>query len=547
MTTPNTELIAHWPLTDDFRDIKSTFTATTNHNVALAPSLSGPSRQVAHFNGRDSFLEVPAHPALNWGNDKFSISLWIETDGQSDVIGDLLSRYDSVARRGWNLQVVTNTGVTATAQSNYRHLQFGIDNAASPAAWQDCGRPGNAKYVCSLATIQGRLYAGTFELEADQTGHLYCYEGNGQWTDCGATPDGSNAMPSTVFFDGAIHCSTGRYNPVGSRLGPPKNTAPGGHVYRIEADGQWIDCGVPGGKDAVPESTPTSGYETGKADQATGLTVFQGQLFATSLHRRGAFVYQGGKDWKYIGPDERLMTFTVYRDQLYALGNGGPVYRYNGDNNWVFCGRPGGQDQIYSAATHKGELLIGTWPDCLVMRYDGDENWTDFGRVGYEMEVMAMALYNSKIYFGTLPMGNVWRLDDNDYAYIGNLDNSPEVYLRRVWSMAVYQGKLFAGTLPSGHVLSFESGHMATHDHTLPAGRHHVAAVRDGDTLRLYLDGEEVAQSSSFNAADFDLNTEENLKIGFGSHQYFKGAMSDVRLYRGALSPAEIRSLIGRA
>jgi hypothetical protein len=545
MSTTNTELIAHWPLTDDFRDIKSTFTDTTNHNVTIAPSHLDATQKAAHFNGRDSFLEVPAQPGLNWGNDNFSISLWIETDGKTDVVGDLLSRYDSAARRGWNLQVVTNSGVTSTTQPNYRHVQIGMDNGATPAAWQDCGRPGNAKMIYSMATIEGNLYAGTFEIEADQTGHLYRYEGNGQWKDLGATPDGSNSIPSTVHFDDAIYCSTGRYNPVGSRLGPPKNTAPGGHVYRIEADGQWIDCGVPGSEDAVPESTFTEGYETGKADKTTGLTVFQGQLFATSFHRRGAYVYQGGKNWKYIGPNERLMSFTVYRDRLYALVNGGPVLRYEGEE-WTYCGTPGASDQTYAAATYKGDLLVGTWPGCEVLRYAGGENWTSYGRVGYEMEVMALALYNSKIYLGTLPMANAWRLDDNDYTYLGNLDNSPEVFLRRVWSMAVHDGKLFAGTLPSGHVLSFEAGRMATHDHTLPAGRHHIVAVRDGNVLRLYLNGEQVAQSAEFNAADFDLNTDENLKIGFGSHQYFKGTMSDLRIYRGALSPAEIGDLVSR-
>lgn len=547
MTTSNTELIAHWPFTDDIRDIKSTFASAVNYNVDIAPSIFDASKHVAHFNGKNSFLEIPAQSALDWGKDDFSISLWIETDKKTDIVGDLLSRYDSATRRGWALSVVSNSGVTSTTQPNYRHLQFGIDNGAAPASWRDCGRPGNAKMVYSMASIEGKLYAGTFEIEADQTGHLYRYEGDRQWKDLGATPDGSNSIPSTVQYNDAIYCSTGRYNPIGSRLGQAKNIAPGGHVYRVEADGQWIDCGVPGSEDAVPESTFTEGYETGKADKTTGLTVFQGQFFATSFHRRGAFVYQGGKDWKYIGPNERLMSFAVYRERLYALGNGGPVYRYEDDEEWTFCGKPGGQDQIYSAATYKGDLLIGTWPDCLVMRYEGGEEWTSLGRVGYEMEVMAMALYNSKIYFGTLPMANVWRLDDDGYEYIANIDNSPEVFLRRVWSMAVHEGKLFAGTLPSGKVLSYEAGRMATHDHTLPAGRHHIAAVRDGNVLRLYLNGEQVAQSTEFNATDFELNTDENLKIGFGSHQYFKGTMSDVRIYRGALSPAEIRSLVGGA
>lgn len=542
-TTSHTELVAHWPFTDSLDSTGHTPLTVTSHNVELAPSPSDSSRQAAHFNGRDSFLEVAGNPALDWGSDDFSVSVWIETEENTDTVGDLLSKYDSSARRGWTLNAVSNSGVTSTGQSNYRHLHFGIDNGTPIAAWRDCGRPGNAKHICALATVDGNLYAGTFEIEADQTGHLWRYAGDGKWLHCGATPDGSNAIPSIAGFEGELYCTSGRYNPAGSRLGPLQNNAPGGHVYRIAEDGTWHDCGVPGGDDAVPESTPTSGYDTGKADEVFSLTVFQGKMYCTSFHRRGVFVYEGGKNWKYVGLDERLMTFAVYREHLYALVNGGPVYRYEGGEEWTFCGRPGGSDQTYGAAIYRGELLVGTWPGCEVLRYEGGEEWTNLGRVGYEMEVMALALYNSKIYLSTLPMANVWRLDDDDYKYVGNLDNSPEVYLRRVWSMAVYDGKLFAGTLPAGRVLSYEAGRMATHDQTLPWGRHHVAAVRAGDTLRLYLDGREVARSSAFNAGDFDLSTEENLKIGFGPHEFFKGTMSDLRLYNGALQENEIQRL----
>ena len=538
--TSPAELIAHWPLSSDFENVANDSLSITNHNVELL-------QQTAHFNGLDSYLEIPNHPDLNWGCGDFSISVCIETDALCDVVGDIISKFDSGARRGWTLNVVTNSGVTSTAQSNYRHLHFGMDNGAPVAAWRDCGRPGNATYIYSLATIGGVLYAGTFEKAADESGHLWRYEGDEKWIHCGATPDGSNATPSVIGFDGAVYCSTGRFNSAGSCLGPPQNTAPGGHVYRIEADGKWIDCGKPGGEDAVPESTPTTGFDTGKADSVSALTVYRGRLYATSFHRRGVFVYEGGQKWKSIGLPERLMTFTVYRDQLYALVNGGPVYRYDGGENWTHCGTPSNSIQTYAAATYKGDLLVGTWRGCEVVRYDGGEQWTSFGRAGFEMEVMAMALYNAKVYFGTLPMGNVWRLDDGNYQYIANLDNSPEAYLRRVWSMAIYQGKLFAGTLPSGRVLSFEAGRMASHDTALPGGRHHVAAVRDGSNLRLYLNGKQVAQSSSFDAADFDLSNDQNLKIGFGPHQYFKGTMSDLRLYHCALEEREIQRLSASA
>ena len=73
--------------------------------------------------------------------------------------------------------------------------------------------------------------------------------------------------------------------------------------------------------------------------------------------------------------------------------------------------------------------------------------------------------------------------------HTGQLDTTPDVRYRRAWSMAVYKGKLFCGTLPSGHVFSLEAGKNVTHDHELAAGWKHLAAVRDGRKLKLYVDG----------------------------------------------------------
>ena len=109
--------------------------------------------------------------------------------------------------------------------------------------------------------------------------------------------------------------------------------------------------------------------------------------------------------------------------------------------------------------------------------------------------------------------------------------------------MAVYDGKLFCGTLPSGHVLSIEAGKCATYDRALPPGWRHIVAVKGGDRLKLYADGKCVATSSAFTAADFDLDNQQPLKIGFGSHDYFNGKMRDLRIYSRALDEAEIVGL----
>ena len=214
----------------------------------------------------------------------------------------------------------------------------------------------------------------------------------------------------------------------------------------------------------TPDEVASTGFSTGKADDVLALTTYQGRLYCTSNHRRGAFVYEGGEDWRYIGPDHRLLSFTVYRGRLYTLVNGGMVYRYEGGAEWSYCGRPEGSIQTYSAATHAGRLYVGTWPEGQVHRYEGGEAWVGVGsegRVGFEREIMGMALYNGKVYLGSLPMANVWRMDGDQFTFVGNLDTTPTT-LRRVWSMAVYRGELFAGTLPSGRVYSATAGQLGS-------------------------------------------------------------------------------------
>lgn len=157
---------------------------------------------------------------------------------------------------------------------------------------------------------------------------------------------------------------------------------------------------------------------------------------------------------------------------------------------------------------------------------------------------MALAVYNGKLYVGTLPHAEVHRYEGEDrWTRLAQLDSTPEVRYRRAWSMAVFRGRLFCGTLPSGRVWSMEAGRNATWDHELLPGRHHVAAVRAGGRLRLYLDGAEVARSEPFSRSDFDLTNRVPLVIGAGDQDVLRGRLRDVRLYGRALSPSEIAAL----
>ena len=538
----NADLIAHWPFAGDTRHHGAVDLA--ERPVDVEPGQSRPGNRAGggvRFNGTTSCLTIPDHPALQFGRDDFSVAVWIHTDPGQDVVGTILGKFNPDHRRGFHLYVHTNDGATSTALANSRQLTFGIDNARADRTWTDCGRPGNAVNLHALSVINETLYAGTLETGAAECGHLWRYAGGQDWADLG-NPVGCNTVHGLVEFDGQLYCSVGRYACVGSRLGETLNATPGGQVFRVSPGGEWTDCGHPGNEAGVPDEQDTGPYNVGKADDTFALNVWNDSLYAVSNHLPGVYRYEGERDWTWIGPDQRIMTMTVFRGALHALANGGPVYRYEGGDEWTHCGSPKGSTQTYGAATVRGELYVGTWPEGKIFRYGGDTAWQSLDRLGYEMEIMAMTFYNGKLYAGSLPMAHVWRMDGDEFTHLATLDESP-VQLRRVWSMAIRDGRLYAGTLPSGRVRSFEAGKMATWDRRFPGGWHHVAAVKDGRRLKLYVDGALQSCSTPFHPGDFELDTDCPLTIGAGADAHFAGLMSDLRLYRGALDGAAVTQL----
>ena len=172
--------------------------------------------------------------------------------------------------------------------------------------------------------------------------------------------------------------------------------------------------------------------------------------------------------------------------------------------------------------------------------------------LGEELEVMGMAVHNGKLYAGTLPLAEVYRFDQHPggtfakWTHVGDLDQTPDVKYRRAWTMAEFQGRLFCGTLPSGRVLSIEAGKNVTYDHELAPGWHHIAATKQGSRLKLYIDGKPVANSASFDPADYDLSSNQPLIIGFGPTDYFNGRLRDLRIYARALTSEDVDAVARR-
>ncbi len=519
-------LVAHWKLASDARDSVSGSVAV-NHGVRFEDGH-------AVFDGIDNWLEVPGTDLSELGDGEFSIAAWIHTDEElDDVPGDVITRYDPVARRGFTLSLMNYAGVTS-AQSNWRNVLFGIDSGQIDSAWKDCGRPGTNMQVKSLVVFDGDLYAAVWEPDAGKSGHVYRYAGGTKWEDCGS-PDKANALCGMAVYKGRLYAGSELYSGGGSSLPLSPNEHHGGRVYRYEGGTRWIDVG-----------------KIADVRSVSGLAVYKGQLFAgtgtTGAWRdtprtRGMYRFDGPGQWTSCGcPDLRVVHLSVHNGHLFGLSyDAGGFFRYDGGKSWTRLGPVPDTTQVYSTAIYEGRIHAGTWPTGSVYRFDGPQKWVSTGRLGEEKEVMGMAVYNGKLYAGTLPLAEVYRYDGQDnWVSTGRVDTTPDVRYRRAWVTAVYGGRLFCGTLPSGHVMSLEAGKCVTYDRALSSGWRHLVAVKGKTRLQLYVDGKLVSESTDFDAAKYNLSTRGPLKIGFGQHDYFNGRMKDLRIYNRALAPGDV-------
>lgn len=546
-------LAGRWKLQGDLLDSSGNQNKTVNHGVELgAEGAKGQKNGAARFDGVKGHIEIPPSQSLALGTGDFSIALWLHTaEDLDDNLGDLVTKYDSKTRRGFNLSLVNHAGTTGS-QANYRNIQFGIDDGKQSPEWRDEGRPGKAIFIHSMAVHHGDLYAGTVEgrTNTDQ-GHVYRYAKTGEWEDLGA-PWKSNGVTSMASFQGKLYVGVSRVLLHYSGLQPTLSHHIGGKVFRLD-DGKWTDLGYLPGLDGV-----------------NGLVNFKGGLYATGFYQPGFFRYEGGQQWRQLASPEGLRTeaLAVHNGSIYATTyDEGSVFRFDGKDwhrtgslgtasrtqaywdgkKWVATGLQGEETgtQVYSLGLHQGKLVAGTWPEGKVYRHEGGTKWQSSGRLGEEQEIMGSNHYNGKLYAGSLPLAEIFRYDgDDNWNSVGRVDFTKDVIFRRAFTLAVFKGRLFSGTFPSGQVRSFEAGKCVGYDQELESGWRHVAAVKEGGRLKLFIDGKQVAESDGFEAKDYDLGNDAPLLIGYGQYDYFNGKINDVRLYSRALSGEEVEGVM---
>jgi hypothetical protein len=364
---------------------------------------------------------------------------------------------------------------------------------------------------------------------------------------------------SMVVHDGKLYAGTGiwDWNQARGKLRGKPAAAPT-RVFVYEGGTNWRDLG-----------------QVGTGSRVLCLSSFGGELFAGVDSVGDGHAYKlDGETWTDCGsPDGRnFECFLPLGGKLYGATHGN-IYEYEGGETWRKIGdQPHGITQIHSMQVAGGKMHLGTWPQGYVLRYDGEDRWTDTGRLGLPPggrecnEINDLTVYNGKLYAGVIPKAELYRYEtDGAWTLLKQLANRPDWEVEdyptwlRLTCLTSFQGKLFACTGscqgraldapvdPSlGRVSAIEAGQVVSYERDLGGAWTHLAAVRNGRKLQLYVNGKPVATSREYKGPLLNLTNNRPLLVGFGAQNYFTGAMADLRLYQGALDNEGIRKIMAQ-
>lgn len=490
----------------------------------------------------------------------FTVAVWIDVPAdRAGAAGGLACQFDPASRTGFSLSAISSAG-GYNAPSDELRISFGIDAGSEPA-WHDCGRPSpTSNYVSnSLTVFGGELHAATTDApEAADRGHVFRYAGDRTWEDLGQVArEGAYGIGPLLVHRDHLYAASWTYDWTRVRkldLEPCR-------VWRYDAPGSWEDCGAPG-----------------RARRIFSLASFGGDLLAagddSTVH-----AYRGDGRWEQVAAFETFAhPMTVHAGRL-VLGMLHPATTHAFDGTtWEDLGNPIGTqaqcDEIHCFATYRGALHAGTWRLGRVARWDeARRRWRQAGRLGDSTEIMALNVFNGKLYGASIPRAEVFRFErDRSWTSMRRLYDPPgwrPVLVRnmtappdgdarmrdwtRVTSLTQHDGLLYAsvGSCTSaiqdapadvrGSVHAMSAGVVATTPASLAPGRHHVAAVRKGGALTVYVDAREAA--SARGAITGSIANDAPLRTGEDEAGPFGGTIGAVRMLGQALGSREVAAL----
>ena len=226
-----------------------------------------------------------------------------------------------------------------------------------------------------------------------------------------------------------------------------------GHVFRYDGE-TWIDCGSPDRCNAV---SSLAVYD-GKLYVGVSKYRLRGSSLAESTNENlGGTVYRydGDNQWVNCGKlkdTEAINGMVVYRGRLYAGSLYAPAgfFRYEGGATWASCGTPAGK-RVESLTVYNGDLYATGYDEGAVYRYDG-EYWHRAGTIEGATQTYGFATYRGELYVSEWPNAKVFRRGGGQqWLSAGRLGEEKETM-----PLMVYNGKLYGGTLPLAEVYRYD-------------------------------------------------------------------------------------------
>ena len=123
------------------------------------------------------------------------------------------------------------------------------------------------------------------------------------------------------------------------------------------------------------------------------------------------------------------------------------------------------------------------------------------------------------------------------------LDNSDDVIYGNAWAEPGYHVRVTSENKVRFILIETGSNYKGIDSSVLTAGWHHIVAVWDGVSVKIYVDGVDDSQEAIENGTVTTITTTANTKIGLdtaSAAHYFNGLIDEVRIWDKALQPEDI-------
>jgi len=301
----------------------------------------------------------------------------------------------------------------------------------------------------SMTTFNGKLYAGTLDLE---TGcEIWEWDGTNPWTqvNSGGFGDLDNmGAYSMKVFNGKLYVGT-------------RNDNSGCEIWEWDGTNPWsrVNSGGFGDLDNIC---------------ASSIELFNGKLYAGTWNwSAGCEVWEwdGTNPWAQVNTDgfgdaANIFSYSmaVYGTNMYVgtrnNSSGCEVWEWDGTNPWAQVNTDGfgnaDNEEAPSMAVYGANLYVGTFNEntgCEVWEWDGTNPWSQVNTDGFgnadNTDANSMAVYGTKLYVGTIERitgCEVWEWDGTNPWTQVNTNGFGDLNNHEAASMAVFDGKLYVGS-----------------------------------------------------------------------------------------------------